>query len=372
MRTDFPSDRPSDDQNTGLDSVQSADVAPSIQNQLHVVAGSAETFLSQHMPGFALCGLLALSSLFISETTSIPVMLVALIIGLGMHHLSSVPALSEGFSWTSRSILYAGVALMGLRIDSTDLSMTGTLAPVAVLIILFATFAFGYCLARMMGLTKSFAVLMAGAVAVCGVAAAAAICCAIPHTKEGDRELAVTIAGITVLSTIAMISYPVLVLSLGLGDMASGFVIGGAVHNVSQAVGAGYAVSDGTGDIALLLKMVRVSALLPLVLLVSLMMKRHVGGAENGKASRFNTYFPPFLLVFAALAVVNFLGFVPEIAAETGDRVARYFLITSLIAIGIKTNLRDVIKVGVKPLITMAAASIFMLATALVAASFTT
>ena len=116
-------------------------------------------------------------------------------------------------------------------------------------------------IARAFGQTKDFSILMSGAVAVCGVSAAAAICAALDECETRNEELAITVAGITVLSTIAMIAYPIVSHLLNLNV---GILMGGGIHNVSQAVGAGYAVSPEAGDLSVLLKLLRVSMLLPI------------------------------------------------------------------------------------------------------------
>ena len=125
-------------------------------------------------------------------------------------------------------------------------------------------------IARTFGQTKDFSILMSGAVAICGVSAAAAICAALDECETRNEELAITVAGITVLSTIAMIAYPIVSHVLNLNNLDAGILMGGGIHNVSQAVGAGYAVSPEAGDLSVLLKLLRVSMLLPIIIILSL------------------------------------------------------------------------------------------------------
>ena len=48
---------------------------------------------------------------------------------------------------------------------------------------------------------------------------------------------------VTVLSTIAMIVYPLFVTAIGLDNVHAGVFRGGTIHDVAQVVGAGYSIS---------------------------------------------------------------------------------------------------------------------------------
>ena len=220
-----------------------------------------------YTPGLLVSILAGILAAYISEITVIPVMLLAIIIGLLLHVLNSVSILKDGINWSSRGLLYTGVALMGLRIDLTDLSQVGFMAPLFVILTLITTLLVGYAIARALGQSKDFSILMSGAVGICGVSAAAAICSALEDNPLRDAQLAITVAGITVLSTLAMLLYPFISNALNLNILESGIFMGGGIHNVSQAVGAGYAVSNEAGDLAVIFKLIRVSMLLPVIII---------------------------------------------------------------------------------------------------------
>ena len=82
-----------------------------------------------------------------------------------------------------------------------------------------------------------------------------------------ERNTLFTVVAVTTLSTVAMIAYPILFAWLGLDDRQSGFLIGATIHDVAQVVGAGYSVSEEAGEIATIVKLLRV-ALLPVLLLI--------------------------------------------------------------------------------------------------------
>lgn len=310
--------------------------------------------------GFLLCFVLGAIAIFVSKYIGAPVMLLAIILGLILHALNSIQPLKAGINWSSRGLLYAGVALMGLRIDIADLSQAGYLAPTLILLTLAATLFGGYAIARAFGASKDFSILMSGAVGICGVSAAAAICTALDDCASRDEELAITVAGITVLSTVAMIVYPIAAHALNLTTLGNGILMGGGIHNVSQAVGAGYAMSPEAGDLSVLLKLLRVSMLLPIVILISVLWGKNAKTPYPTLGAKIKANAPPFLIVFLILAILSCANLVPAQITQIGNQAAHWALVVSLVAIGIKTDMRQVLSVGLKPLIAMTLITFFM------------
>jgi uncharacterized integral membrane protein (TIGR00698 family) len=316
--------------------------------------------IKDYSPGLLVCILAGILAAYISKITMVPVMLLAIIIGLLLHVLNSVSILKDGINWSSRGLLYAGVALMGLRIDLTDLSQVGFMAPLFVILTIITTLLVGYAIARALGQSKDFSILMSGAVGICGVSAAAAICSALEDNPLRDAQLAITIAGITVLSTLAMLLYPFISNALNLNILESGIFMGGGIHNVSQAVGAGYAVSNEAGDLAVIFKLIRVSMLLPVIIIISLVWGKGSSTPYPNVRSKLKASTPPFLIVFCLLALLSCLNIVPDLAKNAGNISAYWALIVSLVAIGIKTDTKLVMKVGTKPLTIMTLTTAFM------------
>ena len=328
--------------------------------------------IKNYTPGLLVCILAGILAAHISKITMIPVMLLAIIIGLLLHVLNSVSILKDGINWSSRGLLYTGVALMGLRIDLTDLSQVGFMAPLFVILTLITTLLVGYAIARVLGQSKDFSILMSGAVGICGVSAAAAICSALEDNPLRDAQLAITIAGITVLSTLAMLLYPFVSNALNLNILESGIFMGGGIHNVSQAVGAGYAVSNEAGDLAVIFKLIRVSMLLPVIIIISLVWGKGSSTPYPNVRSKLKASTPPFLIVFCLLALLSCLNIIPDLAKNAGNISAHWALIISLVAIGIKTDMKLVMEVGAKPLTIMTLTTIFMGAMLIVGVSIIT
>ena len=98
--------------------------------------------------------------------------------------------------------------------------------------------------------------LSGGAVAICGASEALAISAVLPRDKHHDRF---TLMVVTVLSTVAMVVYPLNARAMNLGPELAVLFIGGTIHDVAQMVGAGYTLRPAIGDTATTVKLFRLA-----------------------------------------------------------------------------------------------------------------
>ena len=291
-----------------------------------------------HSGGIFLACVIAASATFLSEHYGAPVMLFALLIGMAFNFLSTHESCAEGIEFSAKTLLRFGVGLLGLRLSIGDVESIGFTAVAAVVGFTLATLACGALLSFIFGRRMAFGLLAGGSVAICGASAALAITSVLPQRAGRDQDVLFVVIGVTALSTIAMIAYPVLFQGLGLSDLESGFLIGATIHDVAQVVGAGYSISDEAGVIATFVKMLRV-ALLPVVMIIVMLSFR---GAQNQKVT-----LPWFLVMFIALAVLANTGLIPQAVSDLIKEASRWFLVIAISALGMKTNLATI--VGVKP-----------------------
>lgn len=105
--------------------------------------------------------------------------------------------------------------------------------------------------------------------------AALAIAAVVPQTRENEKVTLLTVVGVTTLSTIAMIVYPILVKMLGLDAKGAGIFIGGTIHDVAQVARAGHLISCHTGDVAMFVKLVAETIWTAVFVLVALTIGRY-------------------------------------------------------------------------------------------------
>jgi uncharacterized integral membrane protein (TIGR00698 family) len=313
-------------------------------------------WFTQRLPGVLVCLTIGLATTFLSDHYGGPTILYALLLGMAFHFLSQEGRCVAGVDFAARTILRFGVALLGARITAGQVMQLG-LGPVLTVIAgVVLTIGAGRLLARILGLDKELGFLTGGAVAICGASAAMALSAVMPRSEHAERNLILTVVGVTTLSTIAMVTYPLLVKGLGLEHAPAGVFLGGTIHDVAQVVGAGYIISPETGDISTVVKLMRVAMLVPAVLAFSLLFRRAHGAEGAGKLPML----PGFLVAFVALVLVNSLGVIPAAMATAASDLSRWCLVTAIAALGIKTSLEKLAVVGWKPVALMAGETLFL------------
>ncbi len=295
-------------------------------------------------PGLLLCATIALASQFVATRYGGPVMLYAILFGIAFNFLNADEKTAPGIQFASKRVLQLGVILLGAAVTLAEIAALGWATALLVIFAVTTTIGVGWAIGRAAGLTSSHSTLSAGAVAICGASAAMAIASVLPQTKESERNLLLTVVGVTTLSTVAMVLYPSLTHLLQLSDMQAGVFLGATIHDVAQVIGAGYIVSDEAGAVAAVVKLMRVTLLAPAVFFIAMTFAKKAASAEaTGRA------FPIFLLGFAALMIMNSLGFIPDNLRPHLAGASRFALVMAVSALGVKTSLKELFEVGPKP-----------------------
>ena len=296
-------------------------------------------------PGVLATATIGLAASWLAQHYQTPVMLLALLLGMAFHFLHEDGRCTVGVEFVARRVLRVGVALLGARITLDQILGLGPVPIVMVIAGVGTTILVGAAAARLLGQTRTFGVLSGGSVGICGASAALAIASVLPRTPESERDTILTVATVTVLSTLAMILYPVLAVALGLSEQQAGIFLGGTIHDVAQVVGAGYTISPHAGDVATYVKLLRVAMLAPVVFALAMILARRTTGARRGRAE-----FPVFLLGFIALVALGSLGWAPKPLLDGASEVSRLCLIAAMAALGMKTSFKKLAAVGWRPI----------------------
>ena len=320
----------------------------------HFSSGSARARILA--PGVLACGVVGAASAFLAEHYGAPVMLFALLLGMAMNFLSADGPCRPGIEFSARTMLRIGIALLGLRITIGQVAALGW-GPVALVVAcVVLTIVVSMLAARLLGFQTLFGLLTGGATAICGASAALALSAALPPHPKKDQATLFTVISVSALSTLAMVLYPMVVQALGYSPLVAGKFLGATIHDVAQVVGAGYSISTEAGDAATLGKLMRVAMLLPVILFASLLTRRR-GQAQGGERPPL---LPWFAVAFAVLVAINSTGFVPRPLQAAGNDVSRWFLVASIAGIGMKTQLRELVTVGLKPVLLMVGETLFL------------
>lgn len=314
---------------------------------------------AQYFPGVAVATAVALAASFIAQRYGAPAMLMGLLLGMAFHFLNETPRVGPGLELVAVKALRLGVALLGLRLTVADVASLGWTPVLLVLSAVLATLLFGVVLGRLLGCERQLGVLTGGSVAICGASAAMAISSVLPKGPDTQRQTLFTIIGVTSLSTIAMVLYPIIGDVLQFNDQEMGIFIGATIHDVAQVVGAGYSVSPTTGDLGTFIKLLRVAMLVPVVLVIGIIFRNKVGAAADREKA---PAFPLFLIGFIVLFAVNSTGLIPGDVIQPVANLAPALLLVAIAALGIRTSMQEVMTIGLKPVLLIVGETLFIAA----------
>ena len=324
-----------------------------------------------YLPGIVLTLLIAVFARTIESWLPIPFIgdsVIALFIGIIMNQLlKSNQSIKTGLDFMSKRVLKFSIILLGAPLSITTILNVGGLSLSIMFFTFLTSFGAGYYIGKWLGLDWKLSNLINVGTGVCGGSAIAALA---PVIKAKDRDIAYAIS-VTFLFDIAMIIlFPIIGRMLGLTDMAYGLWTGTAVNDTSSVVAAGYAFSDVAGDFATMVKLTRTLAIIPIVLIFSFInarieAKAATGNTPSSKKAKVTGLIPWFIVAFVAMALLNSFGLFSPTVSSTLKNISRFLMVAALAAIGLKTNVKELKKSGLNPLIHSIIVSILMAIVAL-------
>jgi uncharacterized integral membrane protein (TIGR00698 family) len=318
--------------------------------------------LRRSAPGIALCAAIAAVAFYLDTHSLlrfgvvwVPPLILTLVIGMALQPLSAKAVLKPGLEFSGRTLLRVGVALYGARLTLGQLVDSGALPVIIAIAAVGCTIVFGAWAARFFGLSRDFGLLTGCATGVCGAAAAMAASAVLPKHENSDRDLAFTVMGVNFLSTVVMVIYPALhdVLRFSLFEM--GVFLGGAIHDVAQVAGAGQTMGPQVLSDSIITKLLRVAALLPAIAGIAWWVARSGGPQSSARPTP-----PVFLFGFLALVVLNSLGVVPPEVRDAIGLISSFLIITAIAALGMKTSLLALARIGIGPVMLLITETIFI------------
>lgn len=312
--------------------------------------------LARLVPGLAIC--LAVTALAFlvagiqraaSGQVLVEPLVVALLLGVIAGNL--VPArtaIAPGTAFAARGLLEAAIVVLGLTLDAGQVLAAGAGLLALIGIAVGVALAAGYAIGRAVGLAPRLAFLVAAGNAICGNSAIAAIA---PVIGASRQQVATAIALTAVLGVAMVLALPLLVPVIGLDHYRYGVVAGMSVYSVPQVVAASFPVSQLAGQVATLVKLVRVVLLGPLVVVAAIVAGRRA--APTARRDRAWTgYVPWFVVGFALLAVLRNAGLVPGPIVDGARDVTGLLMTISMAGLGYGVRLADVRAAG--PRVTVA------------------
>jgi uncharacterized integral membrane protein (TIGR00698 family) len=195
----------------------------------------------------------------------------------------------------------------------------------------------GILLGRALRVEKTSAYLISTGTAICGGSAIAAIG---PITGASDEEMAVSLATVFVLNSVALLTFPAIGGALKLTQTQFGLWAALAIHDTSSVVGAAAKYGAAALQVGTTVKLARALWIVPLAL-----------GTAVARHAKAKIQWPWFIAFFCLAAVCNTYFPAAEPLYSILSKFARVGLTVTLYLIGTGLSLDTLRQVGHRPLL---------------------
>jgi uncharacterized integral membrane protein (TIGR00698 family) len=282
-------------------------------------------------------------------------LIIAIVVGLLFHNLVGTPAtFKPGVAFSMRRVLRLAVVLLGLQLSMSQVAEVGAIGLTIIAATLASTFLFTLWAARLVGVDRKLAELIAAGTSICG---ASAVVATNTVTRAPDEDVAYAVACVTVFGSVSMVLYPVLEGLLQLTPHAFGLWAGASIHEVAQVVAAAFQNSADAGNFAMMAKLSRVMLLAPMIMALGYVSARRISARRDQPSA---VPVPWFVLGFVLMMLVNSLGLIPPADKAYIVQSTTFLLMIALSAMGLQTDIGKLRAKGWKPLLVGAVSTLFI------------
>jgi len=308
--------------------------------------------LVQHISGMLLC--LLLSAVAYGLGKCFPVIggaVFGIVIGIIVAFWRRPVWLESGIRYTSKKILQDSIVLLGFEMNMASVIDVGGQSLLVIIFTLTASFLTACLVSRRLRIPAHVAALVGVGTCICGGSAIAATA---PVIDAAEEDISQAISTIFLFNILAVFLFPALGSALNLSDAGFGMWAGTAINDTSSVVAAGAAWSQRVGNdealhIATIVKLTRTLMIVPITLALAI----YTSKKNKNRALKYSLVkiFPWFVLGFLMTALARTLFPIP--AAVTGALVwmGKFMVIMAMTAIGLNTNLKKLLKQGLKPVL---------------------
>jgi uncharacterized integral membrane protein (TIGR00698 family) len=334
--------------------------------------------VARALPGLALGAAVSTAALGLNRwMPSLSPLLVAIVVGATLANTGRVGArLEPGLAVASRRLLRLGVALLGLQLALGDVLRLGWGVIAVVVAVVALGIAGGVVVGRLLGLSRSQTLLIAGGFSICGAAAAAAVDGVI---ESEDDELVTSVALVVLFGTAMIPLLPLVAGWIGLAPVQAGMWAGASIHEVAQVVAASGVIGSSALAVGVVVKLGRVLMLAPVLALIGLAERRRAGesgagtsgdgsaaeeSAGGGRGGR-PPLVPLFVVGFVALMALRTTGVLPTGVLSLAKWGETALLTIAMFALGTGVQVASLRRVGPRPFVLAAATTVWVAVVAL-------
>lgn len=284
-------------------------------------------------------------------------MVIAILLGILVRAVTgnAVSAVQTGVSFTAKYVLRAGIILMGIRLNISDIVAAGWQTVfLDMAVIIFALLTIHYLGVKYNVGTKLTTLLAVGT-GVCGAAAIGAVT---PLVKAEDEEIAVSVSIIAILGTVFAVAYTSLLPLLALSPHSFGVFVGSTLHELAHVIAAAASVGPESSDTAILVKLGRVAFVAPVAMLFGWWYSRRE--RQGGSLTLSQLPIPWFIFGFLGMAAVNTAHILSAGVTAVITQASIVLLTMSMAALGLNVSIRAIRRVSYRPVVVCLLGSVML------------
>lgn len=320
-------------------------------------------FIKKNLSGILVCFAIAVPSWLLGKKFpvvggAVIAILVGMIVTMFWHDKEKA---ESGIKWTSKIILQTAVVLLGFGMNLGVIFETGKQSLPIIICTISTSLIIAFVLRKALRVSSNASILVGVGSSICGGSAIAATA---PVIDADDDEIAQSISVIFFFNVLAAIFFPILGKAIGFDTLhgdAFGIFAGTAINDTSSVTAAAstwdsmWNLGSETLNKAVTVKLTRTLAIIPITLGLSFIRARK--STKEGKtANKFSLKraFPMFILYFVLAAVITTVCI--NLGVDGGlfkplKELSKFMIIMAMAAIGLNSNVIQLIKTGGKPII---------------------
>ena len=319
------------------------------------------------LPGLAMAGAIAAAAWWAGgRLPIIGAAVFALVLGVAAGQFFRPARAAAGLAFAGKKVLQYAIVLLGFEMEISRVLIVGSKSLAVLLCTVLAAFGTMAALRRLLRVPEDQAILIGVGTCICGGSAIAATA---PVIGAKERDIAQAISTIFLFNIVAVFLFPAAGRLLGMSDEGFGLWAGTAINDTSSVVAAASAWSDAAGNqtalaLATIVKLTRTLLIIPVTLVLAAARTaraRKEGGGDASAAAGapasaggkvdFARIFPWFVLAFLAAALArSFIPLPPELPRAL-VACGKFLIVVAMAAIGARTNLKELISGGWRPIL---------------------
>lgn len=240
------------------------------------------------------------------------------------------------YSKFTKITLQLSIIFLGAKLDVATLFSVGEQGLILTLFSIIFVFGMGHFLSKFFKVSTSIGTLISSGTSICGGSAISAVA---PVINANSIELATSMGVVFILNAISIFIFPPIAKILDLSQVQFGTWAALAIHDTSSVVAASQIYGEEALKVGTTLKLIRSLWIIPLVFFISFRLNK----SNSVKIPWFIIGFIGFSLFFSYFDQFDYYESLFLI-------ISKYLLSLTLFLIGLNLSIKQLTKIGLRPL----------------------